>query len=267
MYRRLYSDTSNNFYDVLEELYENSCQEYIHGVMQEADCFDRKNEFIKIQKYVSMLEEYVNSLLTLGYTDEYDRTIKKLKIVKSIAILPKEKRYNLIEKNDNKIKLNPKVENKVVRKYLFSSFNTVLHNYWLEDLDYYFKILGEKEKIKETENDELYIKEGFKLIDKATSMETTQKLITFVTNEDYNNDNYIKEVVNEFSKKVIPFKEDNIHELSKESYKDNFLRKITNTYISKEGFDNYYNTLTSLGRVNIMYDKVEERNVKKLIKF
>ena len=267
MYQRLYNDTSNYFYDVLEELYENSCQEYIHGVMQETDCFDRKNEFIKIQKYVSMLEEYVNSLLTLGYTDEYDRTIQKLKIVKTIAILPKEKRNNLIEKDNYNIKLNPKVDNKVVRRYLFNNFNNVLHNYWLEDMDYYFNVLGESEKLKETQNDEIYIKEGFKLIDKATSMETTQKLITFITKEEYSNDNYIKEVVNEFSKKVIPYKEDNIHELSKESYKDNFLRKITNLYISKEGYDNYYNTLTSLGRVNIMYNKVEERNTKRLIKF
>ena len=267
MYKRLYKHTTNYFYDVLEELYENSCQEYIHGVMKNADCFERKNELLKIQKYVSMLEEYVNSLLELGYTDEYDRTIQKLRIVKTIAILPKEKRNIVIEKNNYNIKLNPKEDNKIVRKYLYNNFNTVLHNDWLEDIEYYMNILGEEERLKETEQDEIYIEEGFKLIDKATSLETTQKLITFITNEEYNNDNYIKEVAKDFGKKQIPYKENTLYKLTKDSFKDNFLKKITDEYIDEQGNDIYYHTLTSLGRVNIMYDKIEERNSKRLIKF
>lgn len=287
MYIRKYKNTKDVFYNILEELYEESCQEYFRSVEKESDCFEIKRDMIKIQTYASFIEEYVNSLLDLDYIETPTQIIEKLKEIKTIAILPKKYRFKTIINHNNNLKVNPLSSDEKNRIYLFKEFGNIIHKTWINDIDFYYKKIDDKGFITadNQKQEKYYVKEGFKFLDDATSIDTAENINCFLKNEErpkfeekiddslfngepYYSNFHIKGEIQEpaiyFSDTMTMSSKDSLKKVSTYAFSDNFIRQVDSHYSNDETKENtLYNMLLCMGRLNEASDEASGISMSK----
>ena len=244
MYRRKYNDIPTFFYDQLEELYEISSHHYLDGVKNESDCFEVRRDLKQINYYTSFLEEYVHTLIELGYIREYEEVINKLKKIKLITILPhKERIYTIRLKNDC-IELNPEINQDKNKIRIYSKFTSILHKNWMDDISFFL----DENEVEDKEN----VEEGFKLLDNATSMDTAEHVNSYITKEALPQKSLLQVAAKEFSDTIIIDTEDSLKKLSIYSFEDDFVRKIDEKYKENVPMKKHLVKLIScLGKINI----------------
>ena len=243
MYRRKYDDIPTYLYDQLEDLYEASSHYYLDGVKNESDCFEVRRDLRQINYYTSFLEEYVHSLLELGYIREYEEVTTKLKRIKLITILPhKERMFSIRLKND-RIELNPEIDQDKNKVRIYTKFTSVLHKNWMDDIAFFL----EKNEIENKED----VTEGFKLLDSATSMDTADRVTAYITKQELPKKNLLQVAAKDFSDTIIIDTEDSLKEMTIYSFEDDFVRRLDKKY--KENLPmkkNMVKLIACLGRIN-----------------
>ena len=260
MYRRKYDDIPTYLYDQLEDLYEASSHYYLDGVKNESDCFEVRRDLRQINYYTSFLEEYVHSLLELGYIREYEEVTNKLKRIKLITILPHKERIFSIRLKNDRIELNPEIDQDKNKVRIYTKFTSVLHKNWMDDISFFL----EENDIEEKED----VTEGFKLLDNATSMDTADRVTALITKEELPKKNLLQVAAKDFSDTIIIDTEDSLKEMTIYSFEDDFVRKIDNKY--KENLPmkkNLVKLIACLGRINVASRDTDQLRKQETSKF
>lgn len=259
MYQKSFKETSDEAYIVLEDLYEKSCQDYFNYVELESDCFERRRDLVKIHEFTNYLEEYIHSLEKLDYLKDLKKILHKISKLNAISILPKNERNKKIIYDKSTIKLDPTLNEENHRVFIYCELSGHFHKRWLNDISYCIKSINENKKIKRNDQNNYYIEQAFDLLDDVTSKSTAENIKKYInknqTNE--NNLNYLntqEEIIlaaNYFSYTLDYSKEDSLKQLSKDSFQDDFIRKIVSkSRYSLRGDKDLYNMLVSLGKIN-----------------
>ena len=127
MYQRRHKDLEDDLYNFLEDLYELSSKKYINTTLKESDCFEVRNDLIRIQNYSGFVEEYIYD------HDKRSEVIEKLKEIKTISILSHKKREYKVLKTHNNIELNPTLTDLEAKKVLYKVFDNKVINSDKED--------------------------------------------------------------------------------------------------------------------------------------
>lgn len=127
MYQRRHKDLEDDLYNFLEDLYELSSKKYINTTLKESDCFEVRNDLIRIQNYAGFVEEYIYD------HDKRSEVIEKLKEIKTISILSHKKRDYKVLKTHNNIELNPTLTDLEAKKVLYKVFDNKVINSDKED--------------------------------------------------------------------------------------------------------------------------------------
>lgn len=262
MYHRKYKDTSDELYDYLENLYENSSHFYINKIKQYADGFQVKNDLISIYNYMSLFEEYIHDLEKSGFIYTYEQAFKVLKEIKIISVLPQYIESD-IETNGSIIQLHPNLNEEEIKNYLYSQFTQLFHDEWLNDISYYFDYLGNIEKQKESIKDEYYIEEAFKMLNNVTKNTIIDKLLDKEMSENCS-ENILENAVTLFSNNLTDSEESSLEKIAIYSMENTFVKRIIAHYNRNFSMSNkLYDMLVCMGKINREEEKGKQKELTK----